>query len=329
MRIFSKTAVAVAAAGLAVFGTVAAGGGVAHAATDQSVTGCQIGSNTLAGLGGGLLSLGVAPACSGPDSTVVNPTSITVTADPDFFTVLGNTGVANLLARLGLLQEHITYTLECSVNGTTATANESFTAAPGSESQTVNLQDAVGSPVPNSCTVHDLTATSLLSLSSALITALRGLNLLTNLTFGVTATANTAVSGAIYSVGGHTSTELTANICADDTGNANAVSAIQVYQCNSDLAQSWVQASTGQLVRNGDCMTQDGSDINLDLCTASTADQVWDVKGTGGTFDEIVNSATGDCLTWPSSAMHTQLTAVACVSGQADQQWTGPAPSAM
>jgi hypothetical protein len=290
------------------------------------VTGCTLGNDFLSQLGGGLLGAAVAPSCEAPDSTVINPTSIKVTANPEFFSVLGIPILAPLVGTL--LQETVHYTVACNVDGGTVSQNESFTAKAdtASQSQTVNLQDAVGSPVPNSCKVENLRATSLLSISGAIITALQNAGILGSLSFGVQATANTAVSGAVYSAAGHTSSGLTGNICADDAGNGNANAHIQVFQCNSDLAQYWVQASTGQLVRNGDCMAQSGSVVKLENCTSSSS-QVWDVRGTGGTFDTIVNASSGQCLTWPAAVEFTQLTATNC-TGSAGQKWTGPSMSA-
>jgi Ricin-type beta-trefoil lectin domain len=319
MRTFSKAAAAVAAAGLAAFGAVAGGGGAASAATTgQSVTGCDLGS--------GQLTAGLTPACTAPDSTVNDPTSITVTADPAFFTVLQNQVVGDLLG--GTLGEHVTYTLSCSVNGGTATYDGSFTATTdtSTESQTVDLQSAVGSPVPNSCTVTDLKATSLVSLGDELLGVLGDNGLLDDLSFGVSATAGTAVPGAIWMAADKTSSGLDADICADDNSNGNAGAIVQVYQCNSDLAQYWVQSSTGQLVRNGDCITQSGARVFLEKCSGTNAAQKWTVKGTGGKFGRIVGS-TGDCLTASSAKNFVQLTATGC-NGIAGQAWTGPAPSA-
>ncbi len=117
-----------------------------------------------------------------------------------------------------------------------------------------------------------------------------------------------------------------ADICADDANNGNAGSHVQVYQCNSDLAQYWVQASTGQLVRNGDCMAQTGSVVVMAKCDANPS-QVWDVRGTGGSFKTIVNQTSGNCLTWPNPKNFTQLKVTAC-TGKAGQLWTGPGKSA-
>jgi Ricin-type beta-trefoil lectin domain len=316
MRLFSKMAVAAATAGLAVLGTVAAGGGVANAATNQSVTGCSTAS--------GQLGLNAFPTCSAPTGTVVNPTSLTVTANPSFFGTLGALpGINTLLTLLHQsLAENITYTLACRVNGQTVTKAESFKATSAAQSQVVNLQAAVGSPVPNSCQVQNLTATSLVSLSTQLLVLLGG----TRFEFGVNATANTAVSGAVWTGAGATPAGNVADICADDANNGNAGSHVQVYQCNSDLAQYWVQASTGQLVRNGDCMAQTGSVVVMERCDANPS-QVWDVRGTGGSFKTIVNHTSDDCLTWPNASNFTQLKVTAC-TGKAGQLWTGPGKSA-
>lgn len=321
MRIFGKAAVAAAAAGIAVAGTLVAGAGVAHAATKQSVTGCE--------LTAGVLVAGLTPQCTAGDSTVSSPTSITVTAIPAFFTVLGSSTISGLLGGLGLLQETVSYTLNCSVNGGIVSKSESFTATTtaSSQSQTVDLQSAAGSPVPNNCTISGLTATSQLSLSAGLLSTLQALGLLPNLTFGVQVTANTAVPGAIWMSAAKTSSGLSADICADDAGNGNAGAIVQAYQCNSDLAQYWVQASTGQLVRNGVCVTQIGSKVSLAKCSGTNVAQQWTVQGTGGRIGHIVNKSSGQCLTAPSPKNFVQLTATACKSGAANQKWSGPGKS--
>ncbi len=83
------------------------------------------------------------PTCTSTDSTVLNPTSFTITADPSFFSTISVLpGINTLLALLGQsLEEDITYTLSCSVNGQTATFDGTFTATTNNQSQTVNLQD--------------------------------------------------------------------------------------------------------------------------------------------------------------------------------------------
>ena len=314
MRLFSKIGAAVA--GLAVAGTIAAGGGTASADTNQSVTGCSTGSN-------GRLSLNVFPTCTAPASTTVNPTSITVTANPSFFNILGGLpGINALLALLGQsLAENVSYTLACSVNGQTVTRAESFQATAGAPSQPVSLQSAVGSPVPNACTVENLTATSLVSLSTPLLVLLGG----THFDFGVTAAANTTVPGAVYMDNGTTSKGAGASTCLDDANNGNAGSKVQAYQCKSDLAQYWVQSSDGNLIRNGICLTQSGGNATLATC-AGTNVQRWDVRGTSASFGDIINASTSQCLTAASPKNFSQITVKKC-TGAANQRWAAPAKS--
>jgi hypothetical protein len=315
MRKFAKLAAAVATSGLAVIGSVAASGGVASAATNQSVTGCSTGSS-------GLLSLNVFPTCTATDSTVVNPTSYKITANPSFFNTLGALpGINALLTLLGQsLAENITYTLACNVNGQTVSSPGSFQATAASQTKTVSLQSAVGSPLPNSCKLENLQATSLLSISTPLLLLLGG----TKFDFGVTATANTGVSGAIYMNSGKTSAGAVASICVDDANNGNAGSKIQVFACNSDLAQYWIQTNTDQLVRNGVCLTQNSNKATLAKCSDTNNAQKWDVNGTGGSFQTFVNHSTGQCLTASSPKNFTQITVSACKSGAANQRWAAP-----
>jgi Ricin-type beta-trefoil lectin domain len=319
MRKFAKVTAAVATTGLAVFGSLAASGGVANAGTGQQVTGCTTGSS-------GLLGLNVFPTCTSPDSTVVSPTSFTVSADPSFFTTLSALpGINALLALLGqTLSENVTYTVACSVNGNTVSKDEAFTATSSvpTQSQTVDLQAAVGAPSANSCTVENLTAKSLVSLSTPLLLLLGS----TKFTFGVSATANTGVAGAVYLNNGTTSKGAGASTCMDDANNGNAGSKIQAYQCNSDLAQFWLQTHGGQIVRNGVCLTQNGHNATLAKCSGTNHAQVWDVNGTGGSTGSIVNDSTNQCLTMSSPKNFTQITVTNC-TGAAGQKWTGPAKS--
>lgn len=350
-----KVAVSAAAVSATVLGTMAGFGGVANAVTvanSQSVAGCSIG-------GSALLEAGVFPSCTAATATVVDPTSVEVTVDPTFIAELTKLTAARgllsatsplgvllggVVATTGVAGETVSYTLACSVNGGTVTKAETFTATgvAATQTQDVNLQDAVGSPEPNSCQVQDFTATSTLELTTAALAILNnrilGPTILGNLlsaldnngTGDATLFATTAVPGAIYT---QRSAGLgrTADICADDAGNGNAGSVIQAYQCNSDLAQFWTYTHNRELVRNGDCMAVDGSNkVVLRSCNGNTAQQ-WTVNGTAtpnGTtasaFGTIVNRGSGDCLTATSTANFTQLTMATCTNA-ANQQWTGPA----
>jgi hypothetical protein len=318
MRKFAKLAAAVATSGLAVIGSVAASGGVANAATHQAAADCSTGQS-------GLLALNVFPTCSSTDgSTAINPSSVTVTADPSFFSTIGALpGITALLTLLGQsLTENITYTLNCSVNGTTATYNGSFSATNANQTQTVSMQTAVGSPQPNNCKLTDLSATSLVSLSTPLLILLGG----THFDMGVSATVNTGVSGAIYQNNGTTSKGAAASTCVDDANNGNAGSKVQAFGCNSDLAQYWIQSNGGNLVRNGVCLTQNGGNATLAKCSGTNHAQVWDVHGTGGSFGTIVNESTNKCLTAGSPKNFSQITVSNC-TGAANQRWAGPAKS--
>jgi hypothetical protein len=351
MRNFRKIAVSAAAVGAVALGTMAGFGGVANAApgpcgpggpgggfggfgggpgghgghgpTQQSVTGCDLPE--------GLLVLGLIPTCTSPDSTVKTPTSVTITADPAFFRDLSNNVVGNLLESVlgGPLGEHVTYTLDCVVDGHSVDYAGHFDATDHHQSQVIDLQQAVGSPIPNSCTVEHLQATALIGLKSVLLQTLEpvlhrlGLG---ELSFGVSATANTGVPGAIWAETGKNDAGVNADICVDDAANGNHGSNVQVYQCNSDLAQYWTQSENGQLVHNGDCMdVRYGNKVTLDSCTSHSAEQ-WKVNGTGGEWGTIVNRSTGQCLTAASVANFSTLTVSNC-DGDANQQFTAPAKS--
>ena len=353
MHKFSKVAAASAAAGLAVLGTVAAGGGVAQAATNQSVTSCAVGAV--------VLEAGVLPSCTAGDTTVNDPTGFTVTASTSavgglydaVHTLLSNLDAnSSLLTGLdSALTEDVTFTLSCKVGGQTVTQAESYTNLVDGASETIDLKSEVGSPVPNSCQVQDFRVESPISLSLLDLTLLNGvsgsvlnslggllgtspltglddtdLSSLLGLTVSAKVTADTATPGAIYAHAGTAQAGNTADICADVENNGNAGAAAQVYQCTSDLAQFWTQASTSQLVHNGECLTASGSNVRLAACGTSTA-QVWNVRGTGGSFSTIVNKASGKCLTWTSPKNFTSLKVGAC-TGKAGTLWTGPAKSA-
>jgi hypothetical protein len=356
MHKFSKAAAAAAATGLAVLGTVAVGGGVANAATNQSAASCSVGAV--------VLEAGVLPSCQAGDTTVNDPTGFTVTASTSspvsgllgaVGTLLNNLDAnSDLLSGLtSALTENVSFTLSCKVGGQTVTKAESYTNLTDGVTREINLQTAVGSPAPNSCQVQDFTVHSPISLSLLDLTLLNGvsgsvlnslggllgttpltglnstdLGSLLGLSVSAKVTADTATPGAVWAKAGTTKAGNTADICADDAGNLNASSAGQVYQCNSDLAQYWVQSSTGQLVHNGVCLTQSGSVVKLANCSSTNQAQVWNVKGTGGNFNEIVNEGTGNCLTWPSAKNFTALKVGAC-TGKAGALWTGPAKSAV
>jgi Ricin-type beta-trefoil lectin domain len=303
MRIFKKAAISVAATSLLAFGAVAGGGGSASAATNQSLNGC----NATYGI---ILGLSLLPTCTAGDSTVANPTSVTIT--------LNTSSLGSILNLLGLGVK-ATWTLSCTVDGSPVTSNGSFqvTSLSQSATDTINLQTAVGSPNPSSCTVTNLRATSLASL-----TALT-LNLIT---IGVSATADTGVPGAVYANYPSDSDGAHAVVCADDTNNGNSGTNVQAYQCLSDLADQWIQMGTGQFVHNGDCLTGTGSAVTIEKCVAnpsSGSGQIWSASNSGA--GEMSNANGSGCLTAPSSGTiaGAPLRMAAC-RGSVGQNWTVP-----
>jgi len=303
MRIFKKAAISAAAVGLLAFGAVAGSGGSASAATGQSLNGC----NATYGI---VLGLSVLPTCTAGDSTIANPTSITIT--------LNTTSLGSILSLLGLGVK-ATWTLSCTVDGSPVTSHGSFqiTTLSQSASDVIDLQTAVGSPNPSSCTVKDLTATSLAS-----VTALT-LNLIT---IGANATADTGVPGAVYANYPSDSDGAHAVVCADDTGNGNAGTNIQAYQCLSDLADQWIQMGTGQFVHNGDCLTDTGGSVKIERCISgpsNSSGQIWSASTSGA--GEMSNADGNGCLTAPSSGTiaGAPLRMAAC-RGSVGQQWTVP-----
>jgi Ricin-type beta-trefoil lectin domain len=249
------------------------------------------------------------PNCTAGDSTIDNPTSITIIANT---TALGS--LLNVLPGLGLAE---TWNLSCNVNGSTVSVPGSYTVTTTAQSAstTVNLPAAVGSPEPNQCTISNLKVKTTLALSLGALG-------LSPFTVGTGATATTAVPGAVYQNEGATAKGANAVVCADDTGNANAGSKIQAYQCLSDLADYFVQTSSGQLVHNGDCLGLSGNKV-LAPCAGGEQSQQWSQSTIGGT---VTNQSTNTCLTAPSPKDGTQLTVASCGNG-ANQKWHIPAMS--
>jgi hypothetical protein len=303
MRIFKKAAISVAATSLLALGAVAGGGGSASAATDQSLNGC----NATYGI---ILGLSLLPTCTAGDSTIANPTSVTIT--------LNTSSLGSVLNLLGLGVK-ASWTLACTVDGSQVTSNGSFqvTTLSQSATDTIDLQTAVGSPNPSSCTVTGLKATSLASLTAL------GLNLIT---IGVSATADTGVPGAVYANYPSDSDGAHAVVCADDTNNGNSGTSIQAYQCLSDLADQWIQMGTGQFVHNGDCLEDNGGAVTIEKCIAnpsSGSGQIWSASNSGA--GEMSNADGSGCLTAPSSGTiaGAPLRMAAC-RGSVGQNWTVP-----
>jgi hypothetical protein len=303
MRNIRTAVAALAATGLAAFGAIAASGGVANAATHQSITGCSTNR--------ALLGVAVFPTCEAPTGTIYNPTEVTATVDPSFLTAfLGHVGFG----------VRVSYDLACLVDGSTVTAHEGFVSNdPHHNWQTVNLQHAVGSPEPNQCEVRDLKATSLLSLT------VLGAGIFS---FGVNVKGDNGVPGAIWAQYPPSTSGAGSTVCADDTANGNAGTQIQAFQCEQDLADQWMQVSK-QLIHNGDCMTNVGGNVKLEKCLGgrhSAPSQTWRVTGTPFSSGTITN-APGWCLSAPASGMvdGAHLTVQHCGASGYVQQWKAPA----
>lgn len=306
MRDIRKSVVALAATGITALGALALTGGAANAATNLSVTGCSVNH--------ALLSAGVVPTCDAPTATIYNATQLTVRVDKSFLT--------SAVASLNGFGVKVKYDLTCLVNGAKVTMAGGFTATSArTGTQVVSLQQAVGSPEPNQCWVENLSATSLVSLTAAV---LRGLSA----TFGVSVTGNNGIPGAIWAQYPPSTVGSGSTVCVDDTANGNAHSKIQAFQCEQDLADEWIQVSS-MLVHNGDCMTNENGMVRLEKCMTgkySASSQEWTVKGTPGKAGRIV-SASGGCLSAPASGRvdGVQLAVRNCGAHGWVQQWKAPA----
>jgi Ricin-type beta-trefoil lectin domain len=310
MRIFMKAVTSTVTVGLLAFGVVAGSGGSALAGPapaptpDVPITGC---STSVTGV-----TVGFVPNCTAIAGTMDHPnTSI----------VIGFEETTDLLSKLVDDQNGQGFTaqwsLACDVDGATVTAPGSYTVTSTSQVPftTIDLQSAVGSPDPSQCSVDGLTMHTLLPLVAVDIDEAVPFQI------AVAALATTAAPGAIRQDEGTTSRGAHAALCADDTADGNAGSKIQGFECLSDLAQAFVQTSTGQLVNNGDCMTATvGGGVLLDKCVADDTAQRWTQTTPGGT---LKNMSTGTCLTVPSVKNGTPLTVAAC-GGAVRQQWELP-----
>jgi Ricin-type beta-trefoil lectin domain len=309
MRIFMKAVAFTATVSLLAFGVVAVSGGPAFAVVNPYtlITGCVTGVDDV--------SVGYVPNCVAIGGTIEHPnTTIVLGLDSttDAFDALINDQDGQGF--------DASWDLVCSVNGSAVNVPGSFdiTSTKQSPVTTVNLQKAVGSPDPNQCTVEDLQMHTILPLVAA------DLEKAVPFEIGVAAEAGTAVPGAIHQEAGTTSAGARAELCANDPANGNAGAKIQAFQCLSDLADSFVHSSKGQLVHNGDCVSVTaGGKVLLARCASNDTREQWGQSKPGGTVE---NQSTDTCLTAPSVKAGTQLTVEKCGSA-ANQRWFLPAPT--
>jgi hypothetical protein len=321
MRIFKKAAVSMAALCLLALGAVVGAGGSALAAVIPPglITGCENQVNTVMN--------GLEPNCEAIAGSIDNPTEIIVYVDTD--------NLATLIDNQPGQGMDAAWTLSCVVNGASVSVPGTYDVTSTSQAPftIINLQTAVGSPMPNRCSIEDLTVQTALSLIPLILRpSTLGENALrenalrqhalgdSSFTVGVVALASTALPGGIYQAEGTTKGGARAVLCADDTANGNAGSKIQGFQCLSDLADVFVRTSAGQFVHNGDCVGLSGSKVILAPCLAGKKSQEWRQSAVGA---RVWNRSTGACLTAPSATPGIQLTLTPCGNG-ANQKWQLP-----
>jgi Ricin-type beta-trefoil lectin domain len=312
VRKIFKTAAACTAVGFAAFGAAAGIGGVAGAAT-VAMTSCSTSGSALAGAS-------ASAKCTAGTTSISNPTGMKITVNPSFFTtLLGNSEINAVLK--GALSAKVTYRLSCQVNGksVTSTSYTGFTVTSASNnSQTINMQRAVGSPAPNQCTLANLTVSS--PVSAALLTEASLLNL--HYTFGVSSTGDNGVPGPMYFFTTKNKSGAVPTICADDTRDGNAGTAVQAYTCVNDPNQKWLQVSTHQFVHNGICLSDVGGKAKLAGCKTNPGrknGQVWETVRKSG-LAELVNTGNGQCLTAPKAMNNIPLIIARC-TGARTQLW--------
>jgi glucosylceramidase len=127
-----------------------------------------------------------------------------------------------------------------------------------------------------------------------------------------------AATDAITGIGGK---------CVDAAGGNSANGTpVQLYDCNSTVAQRWTMAADGTVRALGKCL-----DVT-DRSTADGAPQLWDCTGGANqqwvatAARDLVNPAANKCLdaTGQSSANGTRLQIWTC-TGTTNQKWTVPA----
>jgi len=308
-----KAVASTATVGLLAFGVVAGSGGTAFAGPGPGpgpnpytlITGCTTAVDDVA--------VGYVPNCAAVGGVIEHPNASII---------LGVEATTDALATLiddqtgqGLT---VSWNLICDVNGIAVETPGSYqvTATTQSPFTVIDLQAAVGSPDPSLCDVETMTVSTLLPLVG------EDLDEAVPFQIGAATEGITAVPGEIYQQEGTTAAGAHAELCADDTGNGDAGAKIQAFQCLNDLADPFVQSSTGQLVHNGDCVSVTaGGYAFLARCAADDTLEQWTQATAGG---PVMNTSTGTCLTAPSVQNGIQLTVKAC-GNAANQQWTLPA----
>jgi hypothetical protein len=95
---------------------------------------------------------------------------------------------------------------------------------------------------------------------------------------------------------------------------------VQVYDCNSTVAQTWTLATDGTLRVQGKCALAVGDNtVEIVSCDGRTPAQ-WRISN-----QRLINVATNTCLTDPSAGRRsaTGVTVSIC-TGSAGQRWSLP-----
>ena len=183
--------------------------------------------------------------------------------NPSFLNALG--------ALIPALGETVDWTLQCSLDGRTVTKSGMLHATSTHTGVSIDPQVAFGSPAPNSCTFTNLTATSTEPITGTVLSLL-GMG---TFNFGVSATGNDGVPGAIWAQYPRDMNGAPSTICADVLYNGNHGAPVRAYQCEGDLADDmWTYVHTGQLVHNGDCLDNTPNGVLIDACQAHPTRQL-------------------------------------------------------
>lgn len=279
----------IAGSGLLALAGVAASAGIASASTH--VNGCTA---------TGTLAVNVIPTCSS-SGMVENPTSITLSVNSAELSALLNP-VASMAGQ-GIKDS---WSLTCYA-GTRRLFSKTgtFTVTASQTSTSTNLP--LGTEVPAKCDVSS-TVSTLAAVNAILLLNVNALDVSDSVA------ANKAMPGAIWTGNQGVSTH-----CADVTGDNDANGTkIQIWTCESDLADYFVQTPGHLLEHDGNCLTNVGGRAYLDYCTEAP-DQIWSNSGAA----QEVRSGTGGCLTDFSATDGTQLMITTCAN-KADQKWTIP-----
>lgn len=282
-------AATIAGSGVLALGGVAASAGIANASTP--VNGCTA---------TGTLAVGAIPACSS-SGMVENPTSITLSVNSAEMGALLNP-VASMAGQ-GIKDS---WSLTCYA-GTRQLFSKTgtFTVTASQTGTSTNLP--LGGEVPTKCDVSS-TVSTLAAVNAILLLNVNALDVSDSVA------ANEAVPGAIWTGNPGVGTRC-ADVAGDNDGNGTK---IQIWTCESDLADYFVQAPSHLLEHDGNCLTNVGGKAYLEYCTEAP-DQIWSNRGAA----QEVHSSTGGCLTDPSATDGTQLTITTCAN-KADQKWTIP-----